>query len=263
MGTPKKKRKPEVPKRPEKLPGSRKCRECVFYTSYHSDFKGNCQEAFGVGRRHGACVKFDLAIDPKRYRKDPDIAALLEQAAEFDGVDAMLAEVQALASDGVFAAFKERGDRLKMVTAAADLLEEGSSNTAPLFERVQRIRDVAILIQTAAREQQARAMSLWGTASSTLYRKYREVQNVKPVDVRNTLTGEILQELEDTTNLLETVITNCETVIRNAQSAHSALLEIQAIHNTNPAPFRRSSGTRGSRGGRQSKGTWIRRKQDA
>jgi len=244
-----------MPKRPPLLSVPHKCGSCEFFTSYHEEFRGNCQEVFGTTRGRRACEVFTLAIDPRRYRKDMDIASYVQQAARWAHLPSMVDEAQSLARDGVFAALRKRKRRDILVTDAADLLDKlggdsSEDNLVPLFERVQRLRDRAVMLRAQAQEHKSDIDVLWQRAESTLLRKYREVRTLKPSDVRQHICNEILSEIDVRQVQADTVLEVTETVIRNCQSAHSALIEIQAAYRANPAPFKRTSDGENGKGGK-------------
>lgn len=259
-----KKKAAKKPVRPERLTFKRSCGDCEYLTGYNPSFKGNCQEVFDVSSRSRACVKFSLLIRPRRYRRDADIAVYIKTAEKYAFLGDLLDEATTLARSGVFVTLKRGKDRDDLVTDAADLLESMGNernNLAPLYEKIQRMRDRAIAILAEAKMAARDLDTIFDRASSTLLRKYPEVREVKPAAVRSQVVDDILDSIDRHQVMADSLTEVCELVVRNAQSAHSAVLEIQASFNSNPAPFRRLPGqTRGGRG--KGSGGYIRRKGD-
>jgi len=215
-------------KRPERLPYKLRCGDCEWLRSIHPKRKVTCVEAFGVGPRHRACVEMEPALRPKRYRKDPEVQKYLESSeAQLLEIPVLLEDAQSLLEDGVFAA-RQRDGTWRFDTEKVLRRGGTTDRLVPLYERVQRLRERALILRGSALEMKQRADTFWERASSYLLRTYRELRVLKPEGVRTAIFCEILSEIDTYQSQAGITIDVCDSVIRNAHAAHEALMEIQA-----------------------------------
>jgi len=209
-----------------------------------------------------ACINFEMALLPQRYRGDPEIAALNKAAfTTYAHLPSLVTDARSLAEDGIFGALRKGKRGYVLVTDAFDFLskkhpkaEQSISGLILLYERVQRLRDRTLIIAAQAEENKSDIGVIWQRAESLLVRKYRELRLLKPADIRTVTLNEILHEIELRHAQVGSVLSICELVLKNCQTSHATLLEIQSILHT--------GGTLPVTSGKVSNGSYIPRRGD-
>ena len=210
------------------------CGDCVNLNSWSDEFGGACAEVYGVKRSTRACTKFSFVPKPERYRNNSVIQPFINAAlTQHTGSGDLLEEVGALAKDFVFAALvKNQSSNVhELCYRVATVLESqgcSAENLIPVFERLQRIRDRASMISAEARAKLGELDAIWTQGSAALLSEFREVRDMKPVDVRETFIIGVFAELDVRQRQYSSILSIADNIVKNCQASLASLIEIQS-----------------------------------